>query len=359
MRNNLEKATKLINGLSKERKKWNKTVNQIDKEFDYLPGDCALSAAFITYMGPFGLKCRELLMNLWVKFTKEKVPNNPNFDITLFLTDPKTIRNWNSHGLSNDRFSIENGIVISNSNRFPLILDPQCQACRWIKNIESENKLKIIDNRLFDYMQNLEIALQNGYPTLMQIDYENLDPFILSILAKSIVKTSKFIQFIFNFNRYLFIILQYMFFFVQGNKLFIQMGKKLLPYNENFRIFITTKVKNTNFSSTLLTRTTIVNFTIEEECLEEQLLKTLVNVENPGLEELKDNTIFNIEKNKKALIEMENDILKMLDESECSLLENEQLLLTLESSKSTFSEIKEQIQSSLATQAEIYIAREV
>lgn len=190
----MEKATKLIHGLSNERKKWNKTVNQIDKEFEYLPGDCVLSTAFISYMGPFRFECREFLMKLWLKFMKENgALNNPNFEVTLFLTDPAIIRNWNNHGLSNDRFSLENGIIISKSYRFPFIIDPQSQAWNWITNIESDNGLQIIDNRSTNNMQNLEIALQNGYPTLIQIGFENFDPHIISILSKSIIKKSKLI----------------------------------------------------------------------------------------------------------------------------------------------------------------------
>lgn len=85
----------------------------------------------------------------------------------------------------------------------------------------------------------------------------------------------------------------------------------------------------------------------------------LVNIENPVLEELRDNTIMNIEKDKKSLVDVQDDLLKLLDNNECSLLENEQLLLTLRSSKTTFNIIKERLQSSLTSQAEIYIAREV
>lgn len=187
----MEKATKLIDGLSKERMKWSKTLSQIDKEYDYLPGDCVLSTAFVSYMGPFRFKSREIIMNLWLQLIRENgVLNNPNFEVTLFLTNPTTIRNWNNHGLSNDRFSLENGIIISQSYRYPFIIDPQNQAWRWIKNIELDNGLKIIDYRSKNSMQNLEIALQNGYPTLIQIDFENVDPLINSILSRSILKQS-------------------------------------------------------------------------------------------------------------------------------------------------------------------------
>jgi len=137
------------------------------------------------------------------------------------------------------------------------------------------------------------------------------------------------------------------------------MGKKLLPYNENFRIFITTKIKDTQYLPNVITWVTVVDFTIQEESLEELLLKTLVFIENPSLEQLKDNTIINIEKHKKSLIELQDELLKLLDESECSLLENEQLFQIMRLSIATFNTTNEQLQSSLIKQAEIYKARDV
>jgi dynein heavy chain len=137
------------------------------------------------------------------------------------------------------------------------------------------------------------------------------------------------------------------------------MGNKLLAYNENFRMFITTKIKNAHYDPEIIKWTTVVDFTIQEEGLEEQLLTILVSMENSNLEELKENTIIKIEKDKKSLDEIQDELLKLLDESECSLLENEQLLNTLKSSKAKLNIIKEQLQSSLTSQAEIYIAREV
>jgi len=116
--------------------------------------------------------------------------NNPNFEVTLFLTDPETIRNWNVHGLSNDKFSLENGIIISQCYRHPFIIDPQNLAWKWIENIELDNGLKIIDYRSENSARNLEIALQNGYPTLMRIDLENIDPHVVSILSNPVVKQS-------------------------------------------------------------------------------------------------------------------------------------------------------------------------
>ena len=43
------------------------------------------------------------------------------------------------NGLPNDDLSIENGIIIFKSRRWPLMIDPQTQANKFIKNLGSKN----------------------------------------------------------------------------------------------------------------------------------------------------------------------------------------------------------------------------
>lgn len=354
MRRNLERAASLIDGLSGERERWTQSVKQLDIDFDYLPGDCLLSIAFVSYMGPFVFKYRDLLIKLWTKSVRDmEIPCNPEYEIKEFLSDPAIIRNWNIHGLPNDDFSTENGIIINRCSRWPLIIDPQCQALKWLKNMEAQNNLKVIDFCLPGYMYILEAALKEGYPVLLQITSENLDPAIMPILSKSIVKSGWCRNILFNILN----LLCYTFF--SGDQLYIKMGDKTLPYNENFRFFITTKIRNPYFPPEIFTRTTVVNFAIKEEGLEDQLLDVVIRMELPELKELKDNLVINIDRGKKTLVELEDELLRLLNEIEGSLLENEELFQTLASSKVTSATVNEQLESSLTTQAEINIAREV
>lgn len=137
------------------------------------------------------------------------------------------------------------------------------------------------------------------------------------------------------------------------------MGDKLLPYNQNFRFFITTKLRNPYYSPQMFTRVTVINFAIKEEGLEDQLLDVLIGLEKPDLKQLKDSLVINIAKGKQTLIELDDELLRLLNEIEGSLLENEELFQTLMSSNITSTTVKEQLESSMTTQAEIEIAREV
>ena len=59
------------------------------------------------------------------------------------LGDEVLIRDWNIQGLPTDTFSVENGIVVFNTSRWPLMIDPQGQANKWIRNMEKDNQLKV------------------------------------------------------------------------------------------------------------------------------------------------------------------------------------------------------------------------
>lgn len=50
------------------------------------------------------------------------------------LTDDTTIATWNNEGLPNDRMSTENATILTHCERWPLMIDPQQQGIKWIKN---------------------------------------------------------------------------------------------------------------------------------------------------------------------------------------------------------------------------------
>ena len=63
------------------------------------------------------------------------VPHTEDSTITSVLGDSVEIRKWQIDGLPRDAMSIENAVLIMNSKRWPLFIDPQGQANRWIRNM--------------------------------------------------------------------------------------------------------------------------------------------------------------------------------------------------------------------------------
>lgn len=73
------------------------------------------------------------------------------------LGDAYEIRSWNMCQLPRDEVSIENGIVVTKALRWPLMIDPQEQANRWIRAMEGPNELRITKITDPHLMRHLEI----------------------------------------------------------------------------------------------------------------------------------------------------------------------------------------------------------
>lgn len=125
-----------------------------------------------------------------------------------------------------------------------------------------------------------------------------------------------------------------------------------------YRFFITTKLSNPHYPPEISTKTTIVNFAVKESGLQAQLLGIVVRKERPQLEEQKDNLVVTIAKSKRTLINLENEILRMLNESRGSLLDDEELFQTLQSSKHTSATVIDSLATAEVTEIEIDTARE-
>lgn len=69
------------------------------------------------------------LIEHWIIQCQElDIPISPSFSLINILGDPFVIRQWNTEGLPRDTVSTENGIMVSEGRRWPLMIDPQDQV---------------------------------------------------------------------------------------------------------------------------------------------------------------------------------------------------------------------------------------
>ena len=132
----MEQATALIDGLAGERQRWTDDSKKFEETKLGWSATCALGCAFVSYCGPFNQDFRDYMVI--AKFTAKTCEiatcpctqgNRPHE----FLVDIGTIGDWNMEGLPTDPLSIQNGILVTRSSRYPLLIDPQGQALNWIK----------------------------------------------------------------------------------------------------------------------------------------------------------------------------------------------------------------------------------
>jgi dynein heavy chain len=132
----LVRAEKMIGGLEGEKNRWTDTVAKLTQQQELLVGDSLVAAGMVSYAGPFTAVYREALETLWRdSIRKGGIKMTPKVTMRQFLGNDVTIRQWAVAGLPSDNLSIENGIIMFGSRRWPLMIDPQTQANKFIKNM--------------------------------------------------------------------------------------------------------------------------------------------------------------------------------------------------------------------------------
>lgn len=187
------------------------------------------------------------------------------------------------------------------------MIDPQSQGNKWIKNMEKENNLQVIKLSNPKFLNICDTAIRLGYSVLLENIQETLDPSLEPILQKNIIKMA-------------------------GGP-HIKLGDQFVPYRPEFKFFMTTKISNPHYLPEIVIKVTLINFTVTQEGLEDQLLVEVVRFEQPDLEQQKDQLIVQLADLNRQLKETENKILKLVGESDDKILEDEELIIVLDQSK--------------------------
>ena len=132
----LDLANRLINALGANVELWGAAIVDIGKQIEVVVGDVLLASAFVSYVGPFNKKYRDMILNdkFCNYFTDRGIPVSPEKNPLAILTNDAEIASWNNEKLPSDRVSTENGTILTNSDRFSLIIDPQLQGITWLKD---------------------------------------------------------------------------------------------------------------------------------------------------------------------------------------------------------------------------------
>ena len=100
-------------------------------------GECLVAAGTIVYLGPYTGEQRADRVETWLTaMTKCGLRTRADYSLQRLLGESVLIRMWNIAGLPADSFSVDNGIITTRARRWPLMIDPEGQASRWIKNME-------------------------------------------------------------------------------------------------------------------------------------------------------------------------------------------------------------------------------
>ncbi|KAA0176015.1 hypothetical protein FNF27_02407 [Cafeteria roenbergensis] len=339
LQNKLEQAKNLIEGLSGERIRWGKDSKTFAQQKERLVGDCALACAFVSYCGAFNSHYREMLIQ--GRFTADlktrAIPVSSNLDVISFLVDQGTIGDWNIDGLPTDPLSIQNGILVTRSSRYPLLIDPQGQAFKWItamqqraENLPPWELTALNSTKLKD---NLEFCMGEGKAMVVTGVEEELDPLLDPILEKQIIW--------------------------KGDRAIVRIADNEVDLDwKNFSMYFLTRLPNPHFSPELQAKTTVVDFTVTMKGLEDQLLGIVIQREQRALEEQLEQVLAEVNANRKSLQMLDQQLLDKLSGGSGNLLEEEGLIEMLADTKAKAAEVSEKLERAEDTKQTIAEQRE-
>jgi dynein heavy chain len=326
-------AKRLVGGLASENVRWGNDIEKLKQTALTLTGDCMLAAGFVSYVGAFDKELRdELWMKTWtVDLADRKIPMTEGTDPLDMLTDDKRTSQMISEGLPSDRISIENGSIISNCKRWPLIIDPQTQGIKWLREKE-KNDLVVIQLTQKKWLKTIETAIVNGQAVIIENLGSEIDATLDPVLSRAIYK--------------------------KGRNLCMKLAGEEIDYDQAFTLYLQTKLSNPHYKPEIAAQCTLINFIATERGLEDQLLAKVVSKERPDLQakamELSSAAVqYQIQ-----LVQLEDDLLEKLANAPEDILSDVPLIEGLEATKKTSTEINEAVAKGEITKKEVDLARE-
>merc|ERR1712159_662309 len=298
----------------------------------YLPGDCLLLCGFISYIGYCKKSYRTELLEGWRKFMEgceTPIPMTADLDPISLVTDEATVAGWCNEDLPSDRMSAENATILTNCERWPLMVDPEFQGLKWIKKKYGES-LKIVRLGTKGYLETIERAVSNGDVVLIENLPEYVDPVLDPLLGRNTIKKGKFIR----------------------------IGDKEVDYHKDFKLILQTKLSNPHYQPEMQAQCTLINFSVTRDGLEDQLLAEVVRAERPDLEELKAELTQQQNEFKITLKGLEDDLLARLSAAGGNFLGDTALVENLEQTKKTATTIEKKVAQAKITEKNINEARE-
>ncbi|CAK0818714.1 unnamed protein product [Prorocentrum cordatum] len=331
----LQLAERLVNGLADEYKRWTESVKEMKELTVKLIGNCLLSSAFVGYISPFNMRLRlELWKETWMKdLTDKAIPISASIDPLKVLASEADIAGWLNEGLPSDRISLENAAVVTACSRWPLMIDPQLQGVKWVKQRIGED-LQVLQFTMNNWLQKVIFCIQMGGQLLLESVGSEIDAILEPVLSRAVVKRGR-------------------------TAMIIKIGGEEVDYDPKFQLYLQSKLPNPHYRPEIAAQCTIINFIVTPEGLEDQILALVVNVEKPELEQQKQALVRRQNEFKVTLASLEDDLLSQLSAADpATILDNLPLIEGLEKTKQTSKEIGIQVKEAQKTEVEINTSRE-
>ncbi|KAK4574575.1 dynein heavy chain [Recurvomyces mirabilis] len=309
----VDRSMRLLNSLSSERGRWEGSSKTFATQMETLIGDIFLAAAFLAYSGLYDQQYRRAMLEDWsLHLSNSGVSYKVQNALSEYLSTADDRQQWHANALPVDELCTENAIMLKRYNRYPLIIDPSGRVTQFLQNESKERRLTVTSFLDSSFVKQLESALRFGNPILIQ-DAEHMDPILNHVLNKEYQRT--------------------------GGRVLIQLGKQEIDFSPAFRLYLSTRDPSAHFAPDICSRTTFVNFTVTQSSLKTQTLNDVLKSERPDVDERRSNLVKMQGEFTQRLRRLERMLLQALNESRGNILDDENVIQTLETLKNEAAEI--------------------
>ncbi|RXG49840.1 hypothetical protein VDGE_00518 [Verticillium dahliae] len=323
----VDRSVRLLDSLSSERVRWEEGSKSFETQISTLVGDVLVAAAFLAYSGLYDQTFRKSMMEDWLhQLHLSGVQYKQHNPVTEYLSTADERLGWQENSLPVDDLCTENAIILKRFNRYPLIIDPSGRVTEFLQKESKDRRLTVTSFLDDSFTKQLESSLRFGNPILIQ-DAEHLDPILNQVLNKEYQKT--------------------------GGRVLIQLGKQQIDFSPAFKIYLSTRDPSATFPPDICSRTTFVNFTVTQSSLQTQSLNEVLKSERPDVDERRSNLIKLQGEFTVHLRQLEKRLLQALNESRGNILDDDNVIETLETLKTEAAEISAKISSTEGVMAEV------
>ncbi|KAI9703864.1 MAG: hypothetical protein M1836_007636 [Candelina mexicana] len=323
----VNRSVRLLDSLSSERVRWEESSKSFESQVATLVGDVLVAAAFLAYSGFYDQQLRKAMTEDWLhQLSLSGIYHKPHNPITEYLSTADERLQWQKNALPVDDLCTENAIILKRFNRYPLIIDPSGQAMEYIQNQSTARRLTVTSFLDDSFMKQLESCLRFGNPILIQ-DAEHLDPVLNHVLNKEYQKT--------------------------GGRVLIQLGNQEIDFSPAFKLFMTTRDPSATFAPDICSRSTFVNFTVTQSSLQTQSLNDILKFERPDIDKRRSNLAKLQGEFKIHLRQLEKRLLQALNESRGNILDDDNVIQTLETLKNEAGEVSTKMVETEGVMAEV------
>ncbi|CAI4046659.1 hypothetical protein SUVZ_11G2640 [Saccharomyces uvarum] len=316
----LDRSTSLVESLTFEKERWLNSTKEFKKTSQELIGNCVISSIYETYFGHLNEKERfDKLSDLKHLLNTFSVRYDLNYRFIDYLVPLDEKMKWIECGLNKNDYFLENmSIVMNSKNTVPFLLDPSSHILTVISNYYG-SKTVILSFLEEGFVKRLENAIRFGSVVIIQ-DGEFFDPIISRLISNE-------------FNH-------------AGNRVTVEIGDHEVDVSNDFKLFIHSCDPSAAIPIFLRSRVRLIDFVTNKESIETRVFDITLIEENEEMQKQREELIKLNSEYRIKLKNLERQLLEELSNSQGNMLENDELMITLNHLKKEAINIEKKLRES-------------